>query len=71
VGVKVSILTPEVELPDEIKVFDTTPIVEEVTEKIPPEKVVEEVEKKTKEKEEIPKAKELVKEKEDGNNKKE
>jgi len=44
IGVKVSILTPDVSLPDDIEVFDKTPTVEEITKKQTPKKVVEEVE---------------------------
>jgi small subunit ribosomal protein S3 len=74
IGVKVKILTPDVELPDEIKIKE--PIKEEVEEKeVKEEKEVPktiEKEPKTK-KEKVPTAKELaekkIKEDKDGNNK--
>ena len=49
IGVKVNILTPDVELPDDIKVYEIEePKVEEVTIEEPPKKVLEEVKKETK-----------------------
>jgi small subunit ribosomal protein S3 len=49
VGVKVNILTPDVELPDDITVYEVEePKVEEITVKEPPKEVLEEVEKETK-----------------------
>ncbi len=48
IGVKVNILTPDVELPDDIKVYEVEePKVEEITIKESPKKVIEEVEKET------------------------
>ena len=43
IGVKVSILTPDIKLPDDIDVFEKEVEVEEVTKQLPPEEVVEEV----------------------------
>jgi len=44
VGVKVSILTPDIILPDHIEIYEDSKV-EEVTEELPPEKVIKEVEK--------------------------
>ena len=48
IGVKVSILTPDVVLPDDIEVFSNELQVEDITKKEAPEKVIEEVEKQVK-----------------------
>lgn len=70
IGVKVSILTPDVKLPDDIDIYKEEVTVEEVTKEVPPKETVEEIEEEVK-KEEVPKAKDLAKKKEtkDGNNK--
>ncbi len=52
IGVKVSILTPDIKLPDDIDIYNPEVAVEEVTEQLPPEKTIkdikEKVEKETK-----------------------
>jgi len=64
IGVKVSILTPDIKLPDDIDVFEKEVEVEEVTKQLPPEEVVEEVEEEVEKQEETEHPKETKKEKE-------
>jgi small subunit ribosomal protein S3 len=63
IGVKVSILTPDVVLPDDIEVFPNEAQVEDVTKKEAPEAVIEEVEKQVEKQEETEHPKESQKEK--------
>ncbi|MBT3691536.1 30S ribosomal protein S3 [Candidatus Woesearchaeota archaeon] len=61
IGVKVSILTPDIKLPDDIDIYEPEVAVEEVTEQLPPEEVVKEIKEKIKEEpevEKVPKSKE-------------
>ncbi len=64
IGVKVSILTPDVKLPDYIDVFENEVKIEEITNQSPPEEVIEEVEEEIEKQEETEHPKETKKEKE-------
>jgi small subunit ribosomal protein S3 len=63
IGVKISILTPDIVLPDDIEVFPNEVQVEEVTEKETQEKVIEEVESQVEKQEEKEHPKESQEEK--------
>jgi small subunit ribosomal protein S3 len=52
IGVKVSILTPDIKLPDYIEVYQNEVKVEEVTKQLDPEKIIEEAEEEVEKQEE-------------------
>jgi small subunit ribosomal protein S3 len=64
IGVKVNILTPDIKLPDEIKILNTEQEVEETTKDESPEKIMDEVEKEVEKQETEETPKETKEEKE-------